>query len=51
MYVVTNYSFVSFDRLANEGGGGIIFIHNDFQFEVLDVDLTVSVNSEINITN
>jgi len=49
MYVVTNYSFVRCDRLANAGGGTIIYIHNDFQFKVLDRDLTVPDNCEMNI--
>lgn len=49
MYVVNGYSTIRVDRTHNKGGGLLIYIRNEINFEPVDCSISIQKDSEIQI--
>jgi hypothetical protein len=41
MYMVTNYTMIRYDRTSNKGGGTLIYVSDDYKFDILEHDLNL----------
>ncbi|CAL8083264.1 unnamed protein product [Orchesella dallaii] len=49
MYIIENYYLLRFDRTVNSGGGTVIYVKCDFQYEILDPVFRIPDLCEINV--
>jgi len=49
LYIINDYHFIRCDRVENAGGGTVIYVKSEFQYEILDVQFEVPGFCEVNV--